>query len=134
MTPPRTSARQPDHEGPARTPRAGPSPSPHSRSQRDAKLLILDDGQHLPRAARLTITPRRATAGPPGSRAWRLNACTGSLTARGPLTARDNAASDVAFRPLGRRRHPEPMISRLNNPAYVSLCQRFACVLTGADA
>src|SRR5450759_4053825 len=87
-----------------------------------------------PAVARLTITPRRATAGPPGSRAWRLNACTGSLTARGPLTARDNAASDVAFRPLGRRRHPEPMISRLNNPAYVSLCQRFACVLTGADA
>src|SRR5664280_635233 len=65
---------------------------------------------------------------------WRLNACTGSLTARGPLTARDNAASDVAFRPLGRRRHPEQMISRLNDPAYVSLCQRFACVLTGADA
>jgi len=26
------------------------------------------------------------------------------------------------------------MISRLNDPAYVSLCQRFACVLTGADA
>src|SRR5664279_5307403 len=45
MTPPRTSARQPDHEGPARTPRAGPSPSPQSRSQRDAKLLILDDVQ-----------------------------------------------------------------------------------------
>src|SRR5665811_1528913 len=47
MTPPLTSARQPDHEGPARTPRAGPSPSPHSRSQRDAKLLILDDVQHV---------------------------------------------------------------------------------------
>src|SRR5450759_1515788 len=46
MTPPLTSARQPDHEGPARTPRAGPSPSPHSRSQRDAELLILDDVQH----------------------------------------------------------------------------------------
>ena len=70
----------------------------------------------------------------PGSRAWRLNACPGSLTARGPLAARANAASDVAFRPLGRRRHPGLMISRLNNPAYVSLCQRFTCVLTGAGA
>ena len=59
---------------------------------------------------------------------------TSSLTARGPLAARASAASDVAFRPLGRRRHPGLMISRLNNPAYVSLCQRFACALTGADA
>jgi len=26
------------------------------------------------------------------------------------------------------------MISRLDNPAYVSLCQRFACALTDAGA
>jgi len=56
------------------------------------------------------------------------------MTARGPLAARDNAASDVAFRPLGRRRHPGKMISRLDNPAYVSLCQRFTCTLTNAGA
>src|SRR5664280_1915470 len=97
-------------------------------------VLLCNSAHTSQRTGRLTITTRRATAGPPGSRAWRLNACPGSLTARGPLTARDSAASDVAFRPLGRRRHPEPMISRLNDPAYVSLCQRFACVLTGADA
>src|SRR5674536_166317 len=41
----------------------------HGRSSRAC-------GLGLPRAARLTITTRRATAGPPGSRAWRLNACT----------------------------------------------------------
>jgi hypothetical protein len=41
---------------------------------------------------------KRVTVGPPGSRAWRLRACTGSSTPRGPTTARDNAAADVAFR------------------------------------
>jgi len=40
----------------------------------------------------------RAIMGSPGSRAWRLHACPGSPTARGPPTARDNAASSVAFR------------------------------------
>src|SRR5450759_5557287 len=57
MTPPRTSAPQPYHEGPARTPRAGPSPSPHSRSQRDAELLILDDVQQAHDPAALPLTP-----------------------------------------------------------------------------
>jgi hypothetical protein len=52
--------------------------------------------------------------GPPGSRAWRFRACTGSQTARGPPTARASAADDVAFRLVGRRRHPEAAISRLN--------------------
>ncbi len=52
----------------------------------------------------------------------------------GPLAARENAANDVAFRPLGQRRHPEELISRLNDPAYVFLCQRFASVLTDTDA
>ena len=37
--------RQPDHEGPARIPGRGLLHQPHSRSQRDAKLLILDDVQ-----------------------------------------------------------------------------------------
>ena len=41
---------------------------------------------------------RRATVGSPGSRTWRFGACSGSQTARGPLAARDNAASDMAFR------------------------------------
>ena len=40
----------------------------------------------------------RRAMGSPGSRAWRFHACKGSLTARGPPTARDNAADDVAFR------------------------------------
>jgi len=42
--------------------------------------------------------PARATMGPLGSRTWRLHACTGSQTARGPPATRDNATDDVAFR------------------------------------
>ncbi len=41
---------------------------------------------------------RRVTVGSPGSRAWRLRACTGSSTPRGPTTAREHAAADLAFR------------------------------------
>jgi hypothetical protein len=43
--------------------------------------------------------PGRAV-GSPGSRAWRFRTCRGSLTTRGPPTARENAVSDVAFRLL----------------------------------
>src|SRR5664279_2154871 len=39
----------------------------------------------------------RAIMGSPGSRAWRLHACPGSPTARGPPTARDNAAAVLPF-------------------------------------
>src|SRR5438132_1368083 len=35
--------------------------------------------------------------GSPGSRAWRFRTCPGSLTTRGPPTARENATSSVAF-------------------------------------
>ena len=60
----------------------------------------------------------RASVGSPGSRASRLPACEGSLTARGPPTARAfDAAGDVAFRSFGQRRHPETLISRLHSPA-----------------
>src|SRR6266516_2423044 len=61
---------------------------------------------------------RQATVGPPGSRAWRFRACTGSQTAQGPPTTRESAANDVAFRLVVRRRHPGTLISRLNSPAY----------------
>ncbi len=40
----------------------------------------------------------RAATGSPGSRPRWFRTCPGSQTARGPLTARDSAASDVAFR------------------------------------
>jgi hypothetical protein len=42
--------------------------------------------------------PGRASVGSPGSHAWRLRTCPGSLTARGPQTARASADSGVAFR------------------------------------
>ena len=48
----------------------------------------------------------RATLGSPGSRAWCVRACTGSLTARGPGTSRGGDVPDVAFRLSLRRRHP----------------------------
>src|SRR6266542_6925094 len=77
---------------------------------------------------------RQATVGPPGSRAWRFRACTGSQTARGPPTTRESAADDVAFHPVVRRRHPGTLISRLNSPAYAYPCQRFTDALTNASA
>src|SRR4051812_34175750 len=43
---------------------------------------------------------KRVTMGSPGSRTWRFRACTGSWTPRGPPTARESAAGDVAFRLL----------------------------------
>ncbi len=45
----------------------------------------------------------------PGSRALRFRTCTGSLTARGPLTAHDSTIRDVAFRLFRQRRHPEEL-------------------------
>jgi hypothetical protein len=77
---------------------------------------------------------RRATVGPPGSRAWRFRACTASQTAQDPPTTRANAAGDVAFHPVVRRRHPETLISRLNSPAYAYPYQRFTDALTNASA
>ena len=41
---------------------------------------------------------RRVTVRSPGSQLKRSRACTGPSTPRGPLTARENAANDVAFR------------------------------------
>ena len=72
---------------------------------------------------------RRVAMGPPGSRAWRLHACTGSSTAQGPLATRETAAGDVAFRLVQRRQHPKPLISRLDIPACVYPYRRFAAAL-----
>jgi hypothetical protein len=49
---------------------------------------------------------RRATQGPPGSRAWRFRTCAGSSTARGQPGACNSAPVCVAFRLHGRRQHP----------------------------
>ena len=85
-------------------------PSSHTRTSQAY-------GRSLPWAARPRSTGR-ASVGSPGSRASRLPACKGSLTARGPPTARAyHAADDVAFRSFGQRRHPETLISRLHRPA-----------------
>ncbi len=43
---------------------------------------------------------RRATSGPPGSRAWRFHACLGSSTAPGRPWARVGAQGHVAFHSL----------------------------------
>ena len=48
----------------------------------------------------------RATLGSPGSQHEEIAHMPGSPTPRGPLTARENAASDVAFRRFRPRRHP----------------------------
>ena len=72
--------------------------------------------------------------GSPGSRARRFRACHGSTTARGPLVARDNAASDVAFRHSHGVGTPKHLISRLNSPACTCPCERFAAPLRVANA
>src|ERR1700676_3142200 len=72
--------------------------------------------------------------GPPGSRAWRFRTCTGSLTARGPPAARDNAAGSVAFRSCRRRRRPERCDYAAQYLACTCRYRRFANTLTGADA
>jgi hypothetical protein len=56
------------------------------------------------------------------------------MTARGPTTARDNAAAGVAFRLHNDVSTPRPWISRLNSPAYVYPCQHFTDALTNASA
>ena len=70
-----------------------------------------------PREPQDGASTRTAITGSPGSRAWRFRACTGSLTARGPPTTRDNAAAGVAFRLRNGVGTPRPWISRLNSPA-----------------
>jgi hypothetical protein len=52
----------------------------------------------------------------------------------GPLTPRDSAASDVAFRLVDGVDTPNRVISRRNSPAYAYPCQRFADTLTSANA
>jgi hypothetical protein len=56
------------------------------------------------------------------------------MTARGPLTARDNAADDVAFHLLDSVGTPKILISRLNSPACTYPCQRFATPSRVVDA
>src|SRR5207245_10922464 len=48
----------------------------------------------------------RTTPGSPGSHAWCVRACSGSLTARGPGASCDGDAPGVAFRFSLQRRHP----------------------------
>ena len=82
----------------------------------------------------------RSLSGPPGDHPtgeqWDLPvlALGGSVHARffdraGPTSVSHNATGRVAFQPELRCRHPEPLISRLNSPAYTYPCQRFACTL-----
>ena len=92
----------------------------------------------FPRSFISGLPPRRSLSGPPGdppdgravgspgSRAWRTPYMPGSSTARGPPATRDNATGDVAFRLMGRRRHPESVISRLNSRPARTPVQRFA--------
>ena len=83
--PPASNTRRPAHTtGPSAFPRSSitglrPRPCPHDPPYHHHK---------------------RVTVGSPGSRAWRFRACTGSRTPRGPPTARESAAGDIAFRLL----------------------------------
>jgi hypothetical protein len=54
--------------------------------------------------------PDWANMGPPGSRAWRFRACTGSSTTQGPAATRDNATTDLAFRACRPRRRPDASV------------------------
>jgi hypothetical protein len=60
----------------------------------------------------------------------RSHACTGSPTPRGPMTARENAATSVAFRRLKPRRHPKPRLSRLNSRPARTPIPTLRCALT----
>jgi hypothetical protein len=70
----------------------------------------------------------------PGSRALRFRTCTGSLTARGPLTARDSTIRDVAFRLFRQRRHPEELDFAAQWLACTYRYRRFATSLRVVDA
>ena len=99
----------------------------------------------FPRSFISGLPPWRSLSGPPGdhptgergiSRFSRLEVpCMPWFFDRaGPTSDSHNAADRVAFQPELRCRHPEPLISRLNSPAYTCPCQRFACTLAGTDA
>jgi hypothetical protein len=78
---------------------------------------------------------KRVIVGPPGSRAWRLRACTGSWTPRGPPTARESAAGRCCLPLIARASAPRLQpISGLDSPAYAYPYRRFAHGLTTIDA
>jgi hypothetical protein len=121
-------------------------PPSRSAAVRQSRPKPVSVRQQLPAPVHPGITaaafPRRPArrpreregTGPPGSRARRFRTCHGSLTARGPLTARDNAASGVAFHHWDSVGAPASLFSRLNSPACACPCQRFATPLTGRHA
>jgi len=61
---------------------------------------------------------KRVIVGSPGSRAWRLRACTGSWTPRGPPTARESAAGRCCL-PLVARASA-PRLLPISGPSAVS--------------
>ena len=61
----------------------------------------------------------------------RSHACTGSPTTRGPLTARENAATDIAFRLFRRRRHPKHRPFRGSIAGLRAPLSTLRCTLTG---
>ena len=56
------------------------------------------------------------------------------MTPQDPLATRDTATDDVAFRVDERVGIPDKNISRLNTPARVHPCQRFAAPSRVANA
>ena len=61
----------------------------------------------------------------------RSHACTGSPTTRGPMTARENAATDIAFRLFRRRRHPKHRPFRGSIAGLRAPLSTLRCTLTG---
>jgi hypothetical protein len=71
---------------------------------------------------------RRASVGSPGSRAWRLRACTWFSDRAGSAGSSRIAPPAMLPSASGTASAPRtPLISRLNSPACTYPCQRFAC-------
>ena len=106
-----------------------PPPPPPCLGRCSAASQVRRDRRDFPRSCITGLRPgpsphdppshhhRRVIMGPPGSRVRRFRTCTGSSTPRGPPTARENAADDVAFRIVSSVGTPDKDISRLNSPA-----------------
>lgn len=99
-------------------------PTSHDRASRDYRRSV-------PRTTRPTITTIGRSWDLPVLSMKRSRACTGSPTPRGPLTARENAASGIAFRRLRPRRHPNRRNFEAQYPACAHPCPTLRCALAG---
>jgi len=138
-------ARCPERVALARVPLGPPLPSPASAAGSSALFGGFPGTtgrSDCPRSSIIGVCPwtsrcglrpprPQTNAGSPGSRSRCLGTCTGSLTARGPPAPRDNAADDVAFHLLGRRRHPDFVDFAAQWPSLHVPLSTLRCALAG---